>query len=468
MMKLKHAQHLYNRAGFGMSLDDLQNLPQGNISKLLAHILRDSKSHEDIKNVSGELLSMPKRLSAVEKRAFRKANKESVRELNHIWLTHMAQTKAFLREKMTFFWHDHFACNVRNGFRVETQNNTLRKHALGNFGDLLYAVAKDPAMLQFLNNQQNKKANPNENFARELLELFTLGRGHYTEKDIQEAARAFTGWGFKKDGAYVFRKNQHDFGEKTFMGHTGDFGGDDILAVVLANPQTARYLTEKIYRFFVSPTLNEEIVAKWSQAFYKSNYDIAKLMETIFTSDHFYADEVIGSRIKSPIEYLVGLMRQLDLKFKQKDSAFFIQRALGQVLLYPPNVAGWPEHRAWIDSTTLLARLRIPQALIVADYQFGMGLTENFAGKEGLDLLGGEKKPIGKKIKADINWKTLQQATKGLSLSETYDLLEMLFLIVPLRIDKEELLAFVKGDDPEMQLRTLCMRMLGTPEYQLC
>lgn len=467
-MKLKHAQHLYNRAGFGMSLDDLQNLPRGPISRLVNKIFRDSKGYDDIQQVSGELLTLPRRLNKEEKRAFRKANKESVRDLNHAWLSQMAQSKAFLREKMTLFWHDHFACQVRNGFLVEMQNNTLRKYALGHFGDLLFAVAKDPAMLQFLNNQQNRKAQPNENFARELLELFTLGRGHYTEKDIQEAARAFTGWGFNKEGAYVFRKNQHDFGEKTFMGHTGDFNGDDIIAIVLANPQTARYLTEKIYRFFVSPVLDEEKVSEWSQAFYKSNYDIAKLMETIFTSEHFYSEEVIGSRIKSPVEYLAGLMRQLDLEFTQKESAFFIQRALGQVLFFPPNVAGWPENRAWIDSTTLLARLRIPQALIVADYQFGMGLMENFAGKEGLDLLGGDKKPIGKKIRADIDWKTLQQATKGLSLSESYDLLETLFLIVPLRMEKEKLLDFVKGKDPKTQLKMLCMRMLGTPEYQVC
>lgn len=468
MMKLKHAQHLYNRAGFGLSLYDLQHLPKGNIEKLVRKILHDSDSYEEVKNVSGELLTLPKKLSKAEKRAFRKGNKESVRELNATWLAHMAQTKAFLREKMTFFWHDHFACNVRNGFLAEMQNNTLRKYALGNFGDLLYAMAKDPGMLQFLNNQQNKKAAPNENFARELLELFTLGRGNYTEKDIQEAARAFTGWGFNKEGAYVFRKNQHDFGEKTFMGNTGDFDGDDIIAIVLANPQTARYLTEKIYRFFVSPNLNEAIVAQWSQAFYKSNYDIARLMETIFTSDYFYEEEVIGSRIKSPIEYLVGLMRQLDLDFKQKESSFYLQRALGQVLFFPPNVAGWPEHRAWIDSTTLLARLRIPQALIVADYQFDFRLVENFAGNEGLDLLGGEKKPIGKKIKANINWKMLFQVTEALSISETYDLLETLFLVVPLRLEKEKVLAFVKGEDQKTQVKTLCMRMLGTPEYQIC
>ncbi len=468
MMKLKHAQHLYNRAGFGLSLQELMNLPRGNISTLVSKIMKDSKSKEDIRRVSGELLTLPKYMSKEEKRAFRKANKETVRELNHAWLSYMAKTPAFFREKMTLFWHDHFACNLRNGFLAEVQNNTLRKHALGNFGDMLHAISQNPGMLQFLNNQQNKKAQPNENFARELLELFTLGRGHYSEKDIQEAARAFTGWGFDGKGAFVFRKNQHDFGEKTFMGHSGTFDGDDIIAIVLANPQTARYLTEKIYRFFVSPQLNEKMVSIWSEAFYKSNYDIAGLMEMIFTSDHFYTEEVIGSRIKSPIEYIVGLMRQLDMEFKEKESAFFLQKALGQVLFYPPNVAGWPEDRAWIDSTTLLARLRIPQALIVADYQLELGLIENFAGKEGLDLLGGDKKPIGKKLKADIAWKNLSSATKGLSSTDMLELLKTLFLICPLRMADAELLSFVKERDHETRLKTLCMRILGTPEYQLC
>jgi hypothetical protein len=137
-------------------------------------------------------------------------------------------------------------------------------------------------------------------------------------------------------------------------------------------------------------------------------------------------------------------------------------------LFFPPNVAGWPEHRAWIDSSTLLTRLRIPQALIVADYQFDLGLRENFAGNEGLELLGGEKKPVGKKLKADINWGQLLQATRDYSLSESYDLLETLFLVVPLSMDKEEVLSFVRGMEKETQLKTLCMRLMGTPEYQLC
>ena len=193
-----------------------------------------------------------------------------------------------------------------NSFFSQELLQIIRTNALGSFADMLKAVSKSPAMLQFLNNQQNKKSHPNENFAREVMELFTMGRGNYTENDVKEAARAFTGWAFNAQGQFVFRKNQHDDGNKTFLGKTGNFDGDDILNMLLEHKQTANYISKKIYRYFVNENIDDRNQQWLSGRFYSNNYNIAKLLEDIYTSDWFYDEKNIGIRIKSPVELLAG------------------------------------------------------------------------------------------------------------------------------------------------------------------
>ena len=166
----------------------------------------------------------------------------------------MINSEAQLREKMSLFWHGHFACRVMNIYFQQQLLDIIRENALGNFGDLLHEVSKSPAMLSFLNNQQNKKQHPNENFAREVMELFTMGRGNYTEEDVKEGARAFTGWGFNLQGEFVYRPFQHDNGKKTFLGKTGNFDGDDIIDILLEQKQTAKFISQKIYKYFVNDT----------------------------------------------------------------------------------------------------------------------------------------------------------------------------------------------------------------------
>src|SRR5690606_1773058 len=228
-------------------------------------------------------------------------------------------------------------------------------------GTLLKEVSRSASMLYFLNNQQNRKGRPNENFAREVMELFTLGRGNYTEKDIKEAARAFTGWTATRNGEFAFRKNYHDTGEKTVLGKTGNFDGEDVLDMILENRQTANIITRKIYAFFANEHGEHAVADHVADQFYRSGYNIGRLMESIFTSDWFYKPENIGARIKSPTELLVGIQRLLPMKLNNDNSLSNMQRVLGQRLLYPPNVAGWPGGRNWIDSSTLMMRLRIPQ-----------------------------------------------------------------------------------------------------------
>ena len=214
-----------------------------------------------------------------KKRALLKQGRDDLKDMNIAWLNLMTNSKAQLREKMSLFWHGHFACRLNNNaYSSQGLVNIVRTNALGNFGDMLKQVSKSPAMLQFLNNQQNRKGKPNENFAREVMELFTLGRGNYTEKDIKEGARSFTGWGFDKQGEFMFRKPTHDDGEKTFLGQTGNFDGDQILDIILKNPQTAIFITQKIYKYFVNENLDNNKVDYLSARFFENNYDIAKVV----------------------------------------------------------------------------------------------------------------------------------------------------------------------------------------------
>jgi uncharacterized protein (DUF1800 family) len=295
------------------------------------------------------------------------------------------------------------------------------------------------------------------------MELFTLGRGFYTEQDIQEAARAFTGWGFNAEGQFVFRRNQHDFGPKTFRGQTGTFTGEDIISQLCDDRQTARYLTAKIYRYFVHPQPDPEVVETWAKDFYESDYQIGRLMERIFLSDHFYEPRNVGVRIKSPVEYLAGVMRLLDLEFADEDGAFILQKGLGQVLLQPPGVAGWPDGRSWIDSNSMMLRLKIPQALIFAA-ELDMELKEDFAGNEDAIKLKGA---FGKRVGATINWSHILKWLEGQHEGQRLQALHDYLLQVPVS-DPALVTRFEKGDTLEEVTKVQVMRLISTPEFQLC
>lgn len=358
-------RHFYNRAAFGvypgMTADDAVK----NFSGMLA-VAAGQKTIGVVNNYREEMALA----GAKEDPERRKALKDQVKQdhvlLNTTWIGQMEDRSLVLREKMTLFWHDHFACRVRSPYLAQQQNNTLRTHALGNFRDLLMAVSKDAAMLQFLNNQQNKKDSPNENFARELMELFTLGRAHYSEEDIRNAARAFTGWAFSpQTGEFVFRQRVHDDGVKTFRGKTGNFSGEDIIAMILEDRKTAHFITLSLWQFFAdSAAADEEVVNDLAKGFYDSGYNISLLLEKMFDSAAFNRAQCIGNRIKSPVELIVGAMVHTGGKFNNPANLLFLQRAMGQVLFQPPNVGGWPRDKAWIDSSSLSFRMSLPAVLL--------------------------------------------------------------------------------------------------------
>ncbi|MDQ2770303.1 MAG: DUF1800 domain-containing protein, partial [Bacteroidota bacterium] len=302
--------------------------------------------------------------------------KQAFSNMSTAWMDRMASSPAQLREKMTLFWHGHFACRVRQPGPALSLHNTTRQHALGKFPALLLAVSQEPAMLQFLNNQQNRKEHPNENFAREVMELFTLGRGNYTETDVKEAARAFTGWGYDGQGNFRFRERDHDAGSKTFLGRTGNFRGEDVLKIMLEQPAAATFLTTKIYRFFVNEVPDPAHIAPLAAAFRRSGYDIQDLLERMFSADWFYAPANVGTHIKSPVELLAGIRRTLNVRIDHAQPLLGYQRALGQNLFQPPNVAGWPGGRSWIDSSSLLLRLQLP-AILFKNAEFTVALKQD-------------------------------------------------------------------------------------------
>jgi len=360
----KKIRHLFLRAGFGATPVEVRKAIPKSIPGLADELILVPTPPGDLKYMPDPLHGKNKGVSNFQILSMIIRSKNEMTEMNFEWLYQMATTDTPLIEKMTLFWHNHFATSVPFTYLMQEQNNMIRAHALGKFGDMLHAVSKDPAMIIYLNNQENHKDAPNENFAREVMELFTLGEGHYTEQDIKEAARAFTGWSVNRKEKFEFNENDHDAGEKEFLGHKGSFNGDDIIGILLQQKQTAVFITRKIYREFVNVETDDAIVASLADGFFDSGYDIAALMKNIFTTEWFYHDANIGSKISSPVEFLVRYIRLLRLEFDKAETLVDLQQTLGQTLFFPPNVAGWKGGYNWIDSSSLLLRMNFPSMIL--------------------------------------------------------------------------------------------------------
>jgi len=458
MKEQQKIQHLYFRACFGISLEELESQKNKNLKSIIKEVFQNTSKIKPIEIIEQPKIADRNALTEQEKRMLRRESRQKIKDLNIVWLKQMAEPQYALREKMTLFWHNHFACKTQIAYLAQKQNNLLREHALGKFGNLLHAIAKDPAMLQFLNNQQNKKEKPNENFARELMELFTLGRGHYREKDIKEAARAFTGWGFDFSGEYVFRERQHDFDSKTFLGKTGNFNGEDIINIILENPQTAVFIVRKIYKHLVNDQLNEKIIEDWASYFRKTDYDIKALLEKIFTSETFYEQKNVGTHIKSPVELLVHYQKFFGLDFEDERSWLFIQKVLGQILLYPPNVAGWQEGKNWIDSSSLLFRMTLP------DLVFGQKEIDFNSKDDGDADTEGLGKREAKILKTKVDWNKIVKHLQVNSRKEIFEKLENWLL----SIHSKGSLVDTQNISEEVFIKNTIRQLTANPEFQLC
>lgn len=473
MSNARNNLHLLWRAGFGPAVEQLNELDRYNPRQYWSALVKASEKPPTPIEVANNAIDglvmgiqtfaeLSKReLDADQRKELQQRNRNGIRDLNAIWMSKMVNSSAQLREKMAFFWHGHFACRNLNVLYQQQLLNIIRQHALGNFGTMLKAVSRSAAMLNFLNNQQNRKDHPNENFAREVMELFTIGRGNYSETDVKEAARAFTGWTANFQGEFLFRRFQHDFGTKNVLGRSGNFDGEEVLNILLEEKKTAVYITTKLYRFLVNEIPDAKHIQWLSDRFYKNGYEIGPLLEDIFTSDWFFESKHIGTRIKSPIELLAGIRRLLPMQIEEASGQLLLQRGLGQVLFYPPNVAGWPGGKTWIDSSSLMLRMRVPRLLLGED-------EWNIGGKTDDDVQMGMMQRLQNRLEAKVDWMPLLSSFQKVPLEKLPAQLSDLLLQTQRAQTIALLKSYVVAADRDASIRQLTAHILSTPEYQLC
>ncbi len=432
------AAHLLERAGFGGTPDEIRALQKMTPQQAIARLVRfegadtsklppfdHSGVHDpglepfpptrpavtDLAKAKGEALGIKvkasgnRRLQPIVDEFFYwlRASALETNRVAYWWANRMIASPRPLEEKMALFWHGHFASNeakVRDYRKLLGQLELFQRKGTGNFRDLVVAVAQDPAMLSFLDAGVNVKGASNENFAREIMELFTMGVGNYTEKDIREAARAFTGWNFD-DLKFVVNKDQHDDGEKTFLNKTGRFDGVEVIDIVMQQPATADYIAGKIYRYFVRQDLSPELQKQLGAILRQNHYEIRPLLETIFLSRDFYSQASVGTRIKSPVELAITFYKTLGLKsIPGVPDLNLATGALGQQLFAPPTVAGWAGGQSWITPGLLLERGNFARDVLFPDISFLP--PDRFTG-------GGEVRRVAERIREGMD---ISSATK--------------------------------------------------------
>ncbi len=383
------AAHLLNRAGFGGPPAEVEKLAAMKPAEAVAHFM----DYETVSvSLAGPDWAKPdpekvqkfreaRNASPEERqkiiRELQRNQREEMMELRNWWLQRMVSGPRPLQEKLTVFWHGHFATSiekVRDPYLMWRQNDLFRRNAMGNWLTMLTEVAKDPAMLIWLDQAQSRKEHPNENFAREVMELFALGEGHYTEKDITEAARALTGWSFDRaDQEFIDRPFAHDRGEKTIFGRTGYFNGRDFLEMVVAQPQAAPFITGKLWTFFSGEPPSEELVTALADTFRKNGNNFKPVLQAMFLSEEFYSPSIVRNQVKSPLQWLVGSVRVLERPLPPPLVSYGLMRNLGQELFAPPNVKGWDGGVSWITTNTLLARYNEAATLVQGDLKPAAG-----------------------------------------------------------------------------------------------
>jgi uncharacterized protein (DUF1800 family) len=372
---LARVAHLHRRAGFAASWATLERDVKEGVSPSVERLLDGEPATTDGRSAA-------EFASATDAMAYRFGASGNLTRLQGFWLRRMIDTPHSLLERMTLFWHDHFATSdakVKNVVLMARQNALIRRHALGNFKALLAEMGRDPAMLLWLDSAVNRKAHPNENYAREVMELFALGRGHYSEKDIQEAARALTG-GFIQGDEYKDVAAQHDDGPKTILGQTGRYRGEDVPRILLEQPACAEFLCNKLFGLFVSEVdvPSRELIAPLADALRQSGYEIRVPVRMVLRSRLFHDAGVRRRRVKSPAELAVGTIRALEVLHPTVSADALADACvrMGQSLYAPPSVAGWDGGPAWINTTTTLARTNFALGLL-SDTDAGLGKRFN-------------------------------------------------------------------------------------------
>ena len=477
------AAHLLNRAGFGgteAEIDKVMKLgPQDAIDWMFdfPDAPAEEQSQSDVPDLSAiegyprnfrEIQQKYRGMTPEERMQYRqmlmRANREAVGETAAWWMKRMADGPYPLQEKLTLFWHGHFTTSAkdeRGALLIWTQNELLRRNVSGNFRAYVREISRDPAMLDYLNNQQNRKAHPNENYARELMELFTLGIGNYTEYDIREAARAFTGWAHDGDD-FIFRRYDHDDGDKKFFGKKGNFDGDDVIEIILAHPASAKYITSRWWNFFAYEDPEPPMIESLGQLLRESKWEMRPVLRTMFASQAFYSDRAIGSMIKSPVQLVVGTIRLLGLEMPNYRQLQGPLNQMGQVPLEPPNVKGWPGGRMWINTSTLFVRYNTAVWLSGGGGQSPARIARG--GERGRGRGGGGGGPGPG---SDVNF-ALQD--RGNDAVEVVNYWVNRLIQRPIDPEKKQVLIDVLSDRPndEEAVKKMIQLIVSMPEYQLC
>ncbi len=493
----EQARHLLLRAGFGGTPKQINTVASWGPEKAVDYIVNyETVSHEapdegtfdrDIMRPinaeeRGELATARRRGDEVAVARLRASRQEAERfdrqqmlKMQHWWLKRMIETPRPLEEKMTLFWHGHFATSYRtieDSYHMFQQNLMFRRNAVGNFADLLFAIIRDPAMIAYLDNNDSRKGRPNENLARELMELFSLGVGNYTEQDIKEGARALTGYTFEDD-EFVFNRGNHDGDPKAILGVRGKLDGDDLVKAILSNPACAKFICTKVYRYFVShyptgrPSLDksaETVIRQLAHTFVSDRYDIKPVLRRLFLSEHFYQPELINEMIKSPAEIVVGSVRSLNTPVRDLGVLTDAMNLMGQNIFFPPSVKGWDGGKSWINTATLFVRQNILCFLITGKMPQGYDALANSERFDAERLLRELAIPptADSSEHVELVAQTMLRFTVGKASRQNTDA-----LLAYARSQKPAKNGSAGGVTPELVTGMLLL-ITAMPEYQLC
>ena len=460
------AAHLLRRAGFGGTPEDAEVLAAAGLEGAVDRLLTDDgrglpspPATDPAEQARRRDLRRKRRdnapMALAQAGAFKRETRETFDALRFWWLECMRTGSACVREKLTLFWHGHFATSqtkVRFNHLMLVQNETFRRLGTGPFRELCAAMVKDPAMLVWLDGRESRAKAPNENFAREILELFTLGEGNYTEEDIREAARCFTGWVVDpENGESMFVPLRHDDGRKKLLGKSGKFGAEDAVDIICSQPHCAEFLAANLWEFYAYPQPAPDLVRSLAAHYRKNNLRTGELLREIFTHPEFYSTRARATQIKSPVQWMVQAARETGRQLLPSGMALPLAAELGQNLFMPPSVKGWDGGTAWINSATLIQRSNTARLFTVA----APPLPDEAA--ESMDAAA---------------WQLVAPRDTRADASSLFRRLERVFLAAPAGPATRQRLAalleksdFPCGDDT---VRDASVVLLGCPEYNLC
>jgi uncharacterized protein (DUF1800 family) len=485
----EQARHLLWRAGFGGTPEQINTLASWGPERAVEHIIEFDAVEYDTPETELFDPDIMRPLSQEEQRELRLAranqnedvvarfrvleqqaereDRRQIRDVQRWWLTRMIESPRPLEEKLTLFWHGHFATSYRtieNSYHMFLQNQLFRQHAAGNFGDLLFRIIRDPAMIAYLDNNDSRKGSPNENLARELMELFSLGVGNYTERDIKEGARALTGYTYNDD-EFVFQEGNHDTGSKSILGKRGALDGDGFVTAILETRACSRFICTKLYRFFVAdvpldynaiPREHRTVIDQLASNLLSQRYALRPMLSRLFLSEHFYSPSIMNQQIKSPVELIVGAVRSLHTPVRDLTILVEALDLMGQNILFPPSVKGWDGGRSWINTSTFFVRQNILAFLLTG------------------------KKPVGYDALADqqafeserlIDWLSESDPAAARDPQRVVDFLLRLTLGASPDSARESLTNFVHANGGNVNrdmITAILLIITAMPEFQLC